>query len=1130
MEIRSSLPAAPPSLPRSEVEGRHDYENETVFRRGTLPHRTDYLPPDTALSLNGEWEFHYAPSPAAAPDAGELSLPKTVSSVEWSPITVPGHWQLEGRQRGLGDAWGAPNYTNVQYPIPVEPPFVPSLNPTGTYRRKFTVPKEWEKVWGEMPRLRLRFDGVDSAYHVWVNGALVGYAQGSRNAAEFDITNHVAASSSLEVNLVVQVYQWSDGSYIEDQDQWWLSGIFRDVHLLGFPAESAIEDWFVTSELDKTYTDATLHVSVTLRFGDDIGANAAPKLKMRVKAPGAAATAAWDELTPVSVSSTTASVPIELKMELKNPPKWTAETPNLYQIELELAWLTTKGANNALVETSHTIKQKVGIRKVELINGLICVNGSALRLRGTNRHDHHPLHGRAVPHDFMLRDLQQIKSYNLNALRCSHYPPPPGLLQAADEIGLWVMDEADLECHGFYDVVARPLDIPEEMDYEERKKLAFPQAAKFTSDNPTWRDAYVDRMEAMVQRDKNHASVIVWSLGNEAFYGNNHKEMYHYAKNFDPGRPVHYEGDAHAETADMYSYMYPSIERLAKLAATDGVDAKTGKFDKPVILCEYAHAMGNSPGGLEDYEALFRATPRIQGGFIWEWANHGLWKGKQEEKELGVVKSRDDYYAYGGDFNDFPNDSTFVMDGLCKSDHAPMPGLVELKTVAQPVRMALASDGVTLELQNLYDFINLDHLVLTYRVQEFSPETVVLFESKEVNLPSIPAHSKGTIVLDALPTVKFEGRSEVLLTVVLSKKDAPSSLSEFDRSIAQFQQYLTSEKKQHLGLLASPYSNKLYTGQVEFSQVKAAGVATYTFGPSTLTIDESRGYITEWAAKSASGETVTILKATSEKDLPALAPGFWRAPTDNDRPASVPYWDRFGVDVLRFHRVKKIAVQAPSAENKNSLVINIDTVIAPPVLGWGWNCSAQYTLEQSGKLHAAFTLEPFGSAPQHVPRIGLDVGVAKSLAQNFKWYGKGPGEAYPDKELSQFVNVYAASLDGLQVPYDVPQENGNRMATGWVIAEGNGIGLRATLSPLVDQPHLSGGFSWAAHPYSAWDVDAAKHPCDLVGKELKDTTLLRLDAKVAGVGSAACGPGVRPDLLAKVEKTAFAFCLEPFSS
>jgi len=475
------------------------------------------------------------------------------------------------------------------------------------------------------------------------------------------------------------------------------TGIFRDVHLIAFPAQHRIEDWFLKTDLDSQYEDATLQGVVSLK------STTTSTLKITLRELPAHGGAELGS-TETTISPAEITQEISLVLPVTNPRKWTAETPHLYTVEVALI---SSGSD----AQTHTTHQRIGFRKVELRQGLITVNGRALRLRGVNRHEHHPQHGRAVPLPFARRDLEQMKAYNINALRTSHYPPHPRVLDLADELGLWVIDEADLECHGFYDAVARPLDIPEEMDYEKRKKLAFGLAAAYTSDRTAWEGAYVDRMRSMVQRDKNHASVIIWSLGNEAFYGRNHGAMYRYAKEADPSRLVHYEGDPKAQTADMYSYMYPSVERLVKLAKEEGVN-DDGTFEKPIVLCEYAHAMGNGPGGLEDYEEAFRSHRRLQGGFIWEWANHGL-STEQDGKR---------FYGYGGDFGDYPNDGTFVMDGLCYSTHKPTPGLTELKKVIQPVRMSLAEDGKSLTVENLFDFLDLSHLNAVYKVEEFSAE------------------------------------------------------------------------------------------------------------------------------------------------------------------------------------------------------------------------------------------------------------------------------------------------------------------------------------------------------------------------------------------------------------------------
>lgn len=663
----------PKGIPPHEDKSRPDYENEAVFRRNCLPTRS-YFIPETSQLLNGSWDFHYALTPLAAPEPGASTDPED-EPLAWGKLNVPGHWQLQGH--------GIPWYTNVQYPFPVNPPHVPTENPTGTYRRTFHVPSSWD----DGSQLRLRFEGVDSAYHVWVNGTLVGYAQGSRNPSEFDVSQFVHREKANE--LWVRVYQWSDGTYIEDQDQWWLSGIFRDVYLLSFPQHNRIEDWFIRTDLDEKYQDATVHARV------DVLANTKATLKMTLSELWSNGGALIGE-TEHTVSSD-GSIDVELKVE--SPRKWTAETPYLYQAEFVL--VTASGQK-------HITHQRVGFRKVEVIDGLMTVNGKRILLHGVNRHEHHSSFGRAVPIEFARRDLLLMKKYNINALRTSHQPNDPRLLALCDELGLWVIDEADLECHGFSIAVSRTRDAPEGTSYSERQAMSFDAAGKFTSDNPAWEAAYLDRMRSMVQRDKNHPSVIIWSLGNEAFYGRNHQAMYHYGKDFDPGRLIHYEGDANAETADMFSYMYPSPELLIKHAKEAGV--KDGKYTKPIVLCEYAHAMGNGPGWLQDYLDAFRKYPRLQGGFIWEWANHGLWHTDANGNK---------FHAYGGDFGDQPNDGTFVMDGLLNSEHEPTPGLHELKKVMQPVGFAFDEKEGKLSVENRYDFADLSHLSATYKIEAF---------------------------------------------------------------------------------------------------------------------------------------------------------------------------------------------------------------------------------------------------------------------------------------------------------------------------------------------------------------------------------------------------------------------------
>jgi beta-galactosidase len=651
-----------------------DYCNQNIVQRNRLPARSYFIPSDSLL-LNGLWKFHYAANPLIAPDIGS-------KDIQWDDIEVPGHWQLQG--------YGHPHYTNVIFPFAVDPPFTPAENPVGTYRRSFRVPSSWN----EPCQLRLRFDGVDSAFHVFVNGQNVGYSQGSRNAAEFDITPYVDREMSNEV--AVRVYQWSDGTYIEDQDQWWLSGkhpwtimnpaskdshtagIFRDVHLMAFPADR-IDDFFMQTTFDSEYNNATLKIS----------------LRLSIEAPITIEARVCDKSSLVCSKTQTVAAKIsslELNIPVSSPHKWTAESPYLYDLDL-LLFPTGQGSQ------AQKVSQKIGFRQVEIIQGNVCVNGQRIMFKGVNRHDHHPTLGRAVPISFIEKDLFLMKKHNINAIRCSHYPSHPKLYDLCDRLGFWVLDEADLECHGFSRADGNTTNVKGD---ESQLEKAYLRAAKYTSDNPDWRTAYLDRMVQLVERDKNHPSVIMWSLGNEAFYGCNQKAMYDYVKKYDPTRPVHYEGDRGALSADVFSYMYPDFHKLEEFAMAEG-----DEFTKPIILCEYAHAMGNGPGGLEEHQQLFYKYRRLQGGFVWEWANHGLWR---EDKQ---------FYGYGGDFDDSPNDGKFVMDGLCYSDHTAGRGLLELKKVIQPAKFEIAQDEGIIRVTNLFDFTNLDGFTFLVYVTDF---------------------------------------------------------------------------------------------------------------------------------------------------------------------------------------------------------------------------------------------------------------------------------------------------------------------------------------------------------------------------------------------------------------------------
>ncbi|KAK9472183.1 glycosyl hydrolases family 2, TIM barrel domain-containing protein [Dipodascopsis tothii] len=996
-------------------------ENETVVHINRLPTRA-YAIPEQHVSLNGTWNFQYVPTPKVAPDAAD-------STGDWAPIEVPGHWQLQG--------YGHPHYTNVIYPFPVDPPHVPSENPTGVYERTFDVPADWspESV------VRLRFDGVDSSFHVWVNGTEVGYNQGSRNAAEFDISRLVTFGGTNTVR--VHVYQWCDGSYIEDQDQWWLSGIYRDVTVLAFSPAGHIDDYWFNPTLDATYTDAVMAVEAT------ISRAAAGELVVSL-ADGAAEL--YSAKIPVAAGVVSHSFPVA------SPTKWTAEAPYLYTARLAL-----------LVDgvEVHAITQRVGFRVVEMKNGNIAVNGKAILFRGVNRHDHHPTLGRAVPLDFVRRDMLIMKTHNINAIRCSHYPNHPKFYDLCDELGFWVMDEADLECHGFYDAVARPENIPELMNYDERKQLAFPHAALFASSNPTWKEAYLDRARQMVYRDRNHASVIIWSLGNESFYGHNHRHMFEWIRSVDP-RPVHYEGDLKAQSSDMFSLMYPPLKKLEDFVIANGDD-----FEKPMILCEYAHAMGNGPGAMREYQDMFEKHRILQGGFVWEWANHGL---LTKDKATGA-----EYYGYGGDFGEYPHDGTFVMDGLVSSDHTPTPGLLETRKVFEPVRVLFENGAIV--LKNLYDFETLDHLSFSWKLESFpsaqGAPTQVASGSGAVAKGVAPGEL--TKIAVDVPALSGLPAGEVWLSVAVSLT-AKTAWCDAGHVVATGQQLLAE--------IAALPAVETATGPAPVIKDTVAAVSVSTPAGS-FSFDKLKARITSWTV----GDK-TIL--TDEANVLS----FWRAPIDNDRPVDMPYWKSFGLDKLQT-QVRSVSVVPGLSSYASPITIVAQTFIAPPILAWGYDVTVTYTLlDGCTKLNIGTKIAPRAASQQRipvsVPRIGWELGIAEEYDQA-EWFGLGPGESYSDKREGVSVGVFSGSVADLTYTYEVPQENSNRMDTRWVALSGTGSKNLAVTFKSAGKP-----YQFAFRVSDEEGVDEAKHPFQVAHGAKK----LRLDYAQHGVGTNACGPGV----------------------
>jgi len=808
-------------------------------------------------------------------------------------------------------------------------------------------------------------------------------------------------------------------------DQWWLSGIFRDVHLLAFP-KNHIKDFCVQTLLDDQYTDATLSVEV------DIDSESSVELELLGS----------DKKSVILQDKQSGSSSVSFSLPVSNPRKWTAEDPYLHHLVLKVG--------------TQIVAHRVGFRQVELKNGLIFVNGRRVVFRGVNRHEHHPTKGRSVPFEFLRQDLLLMKKFNINALRTSHQPNDYRLYDLADELGLWVMDEADLECHGFDSIHEASLPAEHQgKSFEEKKAITYGQAGHWLSGNPDWEEAYVDRAKHLVHRDKNHASVVMWSLGNEAFYGQNFAAMYHWIKEFDSTRLVHYEGDFEAETTDCFSKMYPTIAEIVSFA-------ENWEGKKPLILCEYAHAMGNGPGSFKEYLDEFYSKPCLQGGFVWEWANHGL---------LTKNAGGEDYYAYGGDFGDQPNDYNFVMDGLLFSDHTPTPGLHEYKEAIAPVQLVEGSSE-SVRIINRYDFASLDHLKCTYSIVGDG----FVQAGSEISIPATAAGQEATVKIPgfSLPTHS----QEAFLQLVFTLKE-PTPWAEAGHEIANLQVPISppSTVKQSAPAESSTF---VTVAEISESELKIKGAS------SQWKFDCIRGCISSWVQ---SGTEII-------HNGPEL--GFDRAYTDNDCRVSVEWKSKY------VHQMKPHTRSVTWEDNDGTVTIVCKQRIAPPVLEWSVDAEFTYTFSNDS-VRISVCGKPRGlNLPKTFPRIGLELGLVPSF-DVVSWFGRGPGEGYKDKKLSQKFGNYKLSVDELLTDYEFPQENGNRTDVRYVkfLTEKSDVGLRARF---VDKPE---GFNFSASHFKTSDLQDAQHPYELRKKRVEEV-LVRLDANHHGLGSASCGTFGRP--------------------
>ena len=965
-------------------------------------------------NLNGVWKFMFLDAPEYSPE-GFFNSDFDVTKMD--DITVPGNWQLQG--------YGKMHYSDLWYNFPINPPYVPTENPTGIYKRTFFVEESYRDK-----KIIIRFCGVDSAYHLWINGKEVGYSKVARNESEFDITDLIRVGE--ENDVTVRVYQWSDGTYLEDQDMWWESGIFRDVELIGVPKDG-INDYKVIADLDDEYKNGIFKVEAFLRTTKEVNVtfelvDAGENTVFTKTVVAKEGKACIDEV-------------------IADVNHWTAETPYLYKLFI------TVEDDGQIVEV---IPQNVGFRNIRLNGETFLVNGVAIKFKGVNRHDYSPQNGRVVSREEIEKDIILMKQFNINAIRTSHYPNSYYLYDLCDEYGMYLIAETDLECHGF-ELTG---------DY------------KWITDDPSWELAYVSRMTRMIERDKNHPAIIFWSLGNESAFGCNFRKMTDVAHEMDPTRLVHYEGDFDVESADVYSTMYTWIENPKKPYLMKDIIEKS---KKPHIHCEYCHAMGNGPGNLKDYQDLVYAHDKLQGGFVWEWFDHGI---------ESFTESGEKYYRYGGDFGDDPSNKDFCIDGLIMPDRTPSPGLYEYKKVIEPITTtAVDIQKGIINLLSRYDFANLDRFNLVYKVMEDD----VILQTGFMAVPSIEARANKDITLPYdLSAIKVKPGAHYYVNISYQlREDTSYAFSGHELATAQFELPLYKE-----GIVVRPEG--ILNVEKEHTTLHVKG--------ANFSLDFNL----------VNGNLMNIVR----DGMQVLSKGprltLWRAPISNDMEI---------IDKLKkvyfLHLEHEVVMNIDYHMEGNILKVEVDTINSTTNSAWHFKTKYVYTVCPSGDILIDVEGTPSGRvdlAPDMLPRIGVSMHLDKSM-EHVRYFGMGPGENYADSKEAAQMGLYANTVDGLFTNYVIPQENGNHMGCKWVsMTNDRGMGLLAS---------TEGDFNFSASWYEDKDLDDAKHICDLVKR---DYIVFNVDYKQNALGTNSCGQWQLDKYRTKFEDFKLSFRLTPFNN
>ena len=1031
-----------------------EWEDPTFFRENKEPaHNTliPYADIETALngrkmcpflhSLNGKWKFHWVKRSAERP-ADFFKIDYDISN--WDEIDVPSNWQLRG--------YGIAIYRNMFYFPSIKKRPIPSIdrkyNPVGSYRTSFDIPPKWKNR-----EIIIHFGGVDSAFYIWINGERVGYSQDSMTPAEFNITNYVKEKGNI---LAVEVYRWSDGSYLEDQDMWRLSGIFREVFLFSTP-KVHIRNFFAYCDLDEQYRDAVLNLKAdVINYADQKIDNHLIEVSLLdTEKKEVGSKVLMNEKISIPANS---EIQVKIKADIKNPKKWSAETPYLYHLVLAL-----KDSHDNVIEVEHC---RYGFKKVEIgkDDGLY-INGKSIILKGVNRHDFDPDHGHTVPPSRALQDVKLFKQNNINAVRTSHYPDDTIFYDLCDEYGIYILDECNVETHGL------------------RRKIP--------ASRPEWAAAVVDRMVNMVERDKNHPCVFMWSLGNEAGMGENFSKMKEAALAIDPTRPIHYEGDYKLKVSDVFSSMYHPPSRLEKAgkykSARSGIrhTVKPSQYrGKPRMLCEYAHAMGNSLGNFQKYMDIFEKYPNIIGGFIWDFVDQGLRKTSDDGKE---------FWAYGGDFGDKPNDGTFCINGIVMPDRKPNPSLYEVKKVYQNIKLSPIdlSKGIV-EVHNKYNFISLEFIDIQWEITEDG----VKIQEGVIEKPQIEPETHQEITIPFKP-IEPQLNSEYHLKVSFMLNN-DTLWAEKGYCVA-WDQYKLPYIVESKSLINIDELDRLET-------------------VDTVNTVELKGENFNLVIGKKTGGIESLVFNGKELISSPLLPNFWRAPTNNDLGVAnhVPIARLILLKYKWKKATKKRKVKNIEVENINPGVAKVN--LESKVKRGKTSLFSTYTIFGNGDIIVENTFTP----KKNMIRFGMQMAIPKEY-DRMTWYGKGPHETMLDRMTGAAVGIYTGLVEELIHPYIFPQENGNRTEVRWgaiTNKAGDGIFVSDLGGTLLNI---------SAWPYTMDDLENATHNHEL---PRRDTITFNIDYKQRGVGGDVPAMAFlhREFLLLKKKKYYYAFRLRPYTS